>query len=319
MEKRFDVVCVGSALLDVYLKSDKFVKVASGEFEGRVALCEEYGGKTEVAEVEVASGGGGTNSAVSFARKGFRTALIAEMGTDLIAAAILEEMRREGVNTEMVIKEEDEETGIASIMVSGDGGRSVAVFRGASKMLTKEDIVWDKLRPDWLYISSLGGEMPLLEGLIGHAKTYGIKVAVNPGKAEIEGAEQWGGMELFEGIEVLLLNREEARQLSGVDLKNEEIWQGDKCEWGPKAVVITDGKRGGKVCSGGECVFYEAEPAETIEETGAGDAFGSGLVAALMKGYELERAIGWGKKQAARVVGYMGPKRGLMRLEEIEG
>jgi sugar/nucleoside kinase (ribokinase family) len=58
---------------------------------------------------------------------------------------------------------------------------------------------------------------------------------------------------------------------------------------------------------------------EAVEETGAGDAFGSGLVAALIQGKEIEEAIEWGKRQAAKVVQYMGAKRGLMTLEEISG
>lgn len=314
----FDVVCIGSALLDVYLKSDKFVKVPTGEFGGGVALCEEFGGKTEVQEVEVASGGGGTNNAVSFARKGFNTAIVAEMGTDLIAATILEEMRREGVDTGMMVQEPNEETGISSIMVSGDGGRSVAVYRGASRMLTKEDIEWDELRPEWLYISSLGGEMALMEGLIGHAKTYGIKVAVNPGKTEISQAGDWGGLNLFEGVEVIILNRQEASALSGLDFTNDEVWRGEHCFKGLRATVITNGRNGGRVCYEGKCVWYEADSVETIEETGAGDAFGSGFVAALMKGHGVEEAILWAKRQAASVVQNMGAKRGLLSLESIQ-
>ena len=315
----FDVVCVGSALLDIYLKSDKFVKIPSGEFQDGVALCEEFGGKTEVAEVEVCSGGGGTNVAVSFARKGLKTGLIAETGKDLVAATIKEELSREGVDPSFLVEVEGEETGISSIMVATDGGRSVAVYRGASKMLTKEDIRWDELRPEWLYISSLGGEMALLEGLIGHAKAYGIKVAVNPGKAEIERIGEWGGMKLFAGVEVLLVNREEATRLTGVDFEDGEVWKSEHCLMGPRTCVITVGKQGGKVCHEGRCYFYEALQVETVEETGAGDGFGSGLVAALMKGEDIETAIWWGKKQAASVVSYMGAKRGLLSLEELHG
>ena len=314
----YDVICVGSALLDIFLKSDKFVKVPSGDFAGGVALCEEYGGKTEVDEVEVTTGGGGTNNAVSYARKGLRTGIIAELGKDLIASAVLEELRREGVDTSFLVQEKSEETGISSIMVSGDGGRSVAVYRGAGKMLGKEDIPWDELKPSWIHLSSLGSDMNVYEGIIGHAKHNGIKIAVNPGKHEIRNSKEWGGIKLFEGVDVLIMNREEAQLLTGLDLKDDNIWKSEACIIGPKICVITDGKRGGKVCASGECYFFEAEEAKTIEETGAGDAFGSGFVAGLMKGHDVEKSIEWGKKQAASVVSFMGAKRGLLKLEEIE-
>ena len=314
----YDVICIGSALLDIYLKSDKFKKVAAVDFADGWALCEEYGGKIEMQEAEVASGGGGTNNAVSFARKGLKTGLIAEVGKDLVAATIKAELTREGVDLSMVSEIEGEETGLSSILVALDGGRSALIYRGASKMLTKEDIKWDQIQAKWLYISSLGGEMALLEGLIGHAKTNSIKVTVNPGKSELEimSGQQ---IKLFEGIEVLLLNREEAAQLTGLPLHEDPAWRGTWAIPGPRYVVVTDGKDGGLVMGGGDKFFYEAEKVEVVEETGAGDAFGSGLVAALIVGKDIHTAVEWGKKQASSVVSFMGAKRGLLRLDQITG
>lgn len=316
--KPFDVICVGSALLDVYMKSDKFVKVPSGEVAGGVALCEEFGGKTEVEEVVVCSGGGGSNNAVSFARKGFITALVTEVGDDLVGATILEELRREKVNTSMAIQEKDEQTGISSIMVALDGGRSVAVHRGASRMLNKDDIDWDRLQAEWIVISSLGGEMDLFEGLIGHAKHNGIRVAVNPGRSELEKVNDWGGLGLFAEVDVLMLNREEAQILVNEPFVEQEYWATGAGIFTNGYVVITSGKEGGRVCYKGDVIDYVAEKVNVVEETGAGDAFGSGFVSALMKGRDVSEAIEWGRRQAAAVVGYMGAKRGLLSFEELE-
>lgn len=312
-----DVICVGSALLDMYMKSDQFVKIPLAQMGEGVALCEVYGGKTEISESELTSGGGGTNNAVSFARKGFRTALIAEMGTDLVAATIREELTREGVDVSMLVQEKSEETGMAAILVSQDGGRSVAVYRGASKMLTKSDIPWDKLNASWLHISSLGGDIALLEGLLGHAKAHGIRVAVNPGMTELKQASTWGDIQLFSDVDVLLLNREEASVLLKKDLSDDVVWHSDFSVHGPKITIISDGVRNGRVCRDGVCQWYGVQPVSMVEQTGAGDAFGTGLVSALMLGKSPEEAIDWGKRQAASVVSFMGPKKGLMTREEI--
>lgn len=315
----YDVICIGSALLDIYLKSDKFQKVVSTDFGGGLALCEEYGGKTEVQELVLASGGAGTNTAVSFARKGFQTALIAEVGKDLTAATIKAELIHEGVDLAMLSEVEGEETGFSSILVASDGGRSALIFRGASKMLTKADIQWDKIDARWLYISSLGGEMPLLEGLIGHAKAKNIHLAVNPGMTELTQIHNWGGLNLFSGIDVLLLNREEASQLLQLDLKDERVWQSDWPVVGPQMTIITDGRNGGRVATEEGIFWYESVAVPVVQETGAGDAFGSGVVAALVKGKEIREAVEWGKRQAASVVSYMGAKKGLLSLEQIAG
>jgi sugar/nucleoside kinase (ribokinase family) len=115
---------------------------------------------------------------------------------------------------------------------------------------------------------------------------------------------------------VLLLNREEAGMLVGEDLTDEKLWQGLMIE-GPKITAMTDGKDGGRVCQGKACTEFVVDEVTAVEETGAGDAFGSAMVAALVKGHDIETAISWGAKQAANVVKFMGAKRGLMSLEEI--
>lgn len=315
---KYDIVCVGSALLDIYLKSEKFVRLPSGEFADGVALCSDWGGKTEIEEVAVTTGGGGTNVAVGMARKGFKAGLIAEMGMDLVAAAIKDELDREGVSLEFVVQEPDETTGLSSIMVGADGGRSANIFRGASGMLTKEDVRWDELRPGWIYVSSLGGEMALLEGLIGHAKAYGIKVALNPGMKEIVGIKNYESgimnIDTLEQVDVLILNREEAGVLSGLDYGSDKVWQNGDRWVGSGLVVATDGRNGGKVYERDRSWFYEIEPVEVVEETGAGDAFGGGLVAGLMRGMSVVEAVELGKRQAASVVQFMGPKEGLLRF-----
>lgn len=317
---KYDVITFGSAVMDVYMKSDEFKKISSGEFEGGAAMCEAYGGKIEVDEVVVTSGGAGTNNAVSFARKGFNVAVKCEMGTDLIGAMIKEELRREKVSLDLIVEEDDEETGMSSILVSSEGGRAAIVYRGASQMLTVEDMQWDGMEADWYVVSSLGGRMELVEALVQSAVDKGSKVVWNPGEKEYEVVKQYGdrGKTLLGKIEVLILNREEAAELTGIDFNAEEIWKSDQGVEGPKVVVITDGRKGGKVFYEGKARTYDAIKVEAVEETGAGDAFGSGFVAALMKGKTVDEAISWGSKQAARVVRFMGPKKGLLSLEEIE-
>jgi len=315
----YDVVTVGSAILDIYMRSSDFKKIPSGEFEGGVALCEAYGGKVEVSGVELTTGGAGTNNAVSYARKGMKVGVICEMGEDVIGRTILSELEREGVDTSLVVREVDEETGLASIMVSDDGGRAIAVYRGASKLLTVEDIPWEKLDTKWLHVSSLGERLEMLKALVDFASNKGVKVAWNPGKNECEALRESSEArkEILGKLEVLMVNREEAGMLTGEDFGSEERWMRDEGIAGPKIVVVSDGREGGKVFEEGKGFAYERTATETVEETGAGDALGSGFVAGLIAGKDVKEAIRWGSKQAASVVGYMGPKRGLLSLEEI--
>lgn len=310
------IVTIGSAVLDVLVKSASFKLLKSKEFAQGVALCEAYEGKMEADGIEIASGGGATNNAVSFARKKLKTAIIAEMGADVAGKAVSSELIREGVDTQLLIMEEGEETGVSVILISGEGGRSIVTYRGASRRLTHKDIPWKKLKTRWLYISSLGGRLPLLEELCAWAKKNKVKVAVNPGKRELMQSKRlW---KCVQDVDVLIMNREEATLLTGTDYSDMKVFRSEACLNILGISIITAGEHGGKVCEGGKCLFYSGSKVRKVSSVGTGDAFGSGFVAALIYEKSVKDAINWGKKNAESVLASLSAKEGLLRLSELK-
>lgn len=353
-----DIVTIGSATLDIFLKSDQF-KIDRKHPDG-VLLCERYEEKIEAQELVMTSGGGATNAAVSYARKGFQVAPVIELGRDPAAEMILSELGKEDVTLSFVIQEPNEQTAVSVILLSGGGG-SIVTYRGASRMLTMSDIPFDKLgmslRPGgWVHLTSVGGDMELVEKVFNWCKEKNRKLFWNPGAAEIQafkgptlsppaGEAGIQGRTLSFFPDVLQLNRAEASELFGINFTDDEVWKSEHClpaekratsrervvrevgEWQAKAgpaspetiLIITDGERGGRVCHRGTCSWYQGVKTKMVDSTGAGDALGSGFIAGLISGISLEEAIEWGKKQAASVVEKIGAKEGLMTREEIEG
>ncbi len=307
MSEMFDVVTVGSATLDVLVKSDQ-LKIKAGN------LCEVYGGKMEAGEAKVVVGGSATNTGVSFARKELKVACVSEIGKDLAGKIVRMELKDEGVVTDYLVEEEGEETAIAAILIAKSGERSVVVHRGASSRLEIKDFPW-KIKTRWLHIGSLGGNLRLLKKLLEWTKKEKIRVSFNPGNDEIKEREKV--LKWLDKVEVLLVNRDEAKRLFELSFDQEEVWRGEHCPVGPKVTVITDGARGGKLCFEGKCQFWQGERVKVVDTTGAGDAFASGFVSALLYGLSYEKAVEWGKKNAGSVVRYMGAKEGLLRLGEI--
>lgn len=313
-----DVVSIGSATLDIFLKSDQF-KI--DRHEQGVYLCEKYEGKIEARELVMASGGGATNSAVSFSRNGLRVAPIIEMGKDPASETILSELKREGVDLSFVIQEEAEITAVSVILLSGKGSGSIVTFRGASKMLTIGDIPFDKLgmilRPGgWIYLTSVGGDMELVEKVLSWGKEKGRKVFWNPGAVEISKLKSQNSKpqlktQIFPDI--LQLNRKEAVEFFGVKFTDDEIWKAEHCP-APEGtiLIITDGERGGRECLQGKCSWYQGIKTKMVDSTGAGDAFGSGFVTGLIKGKSIEESVEFGRRQAANVVKFIGAKQGLI-------
>jgi fructokinase len=88
---------------------------------------------------------------------------------------------------------------------------------------------------------------------------------------------------------------------------------------------VTRGDRGALVRRGAEVVRVPAERVEVVDTTGAGDGFVAGLLAALARWpspaevpvAELERAVAFACRVAARVVGCVGAVAGLPRAGEI--
>lgn len=311
------MVTVGSATLDIFMKSDNFKVMKSETVAGGVAMCEVYGGKMEVEEVEIESGGGATNCAVSLARKELKTACISEIGNDPQALIIHRDLEEAEVETRFLVQEADETTAVSVILIAKDGGRSVMVHRGASAMLTRGDLPLKDLETRWLHISSLGGNLELLTQLLTWAKEKKIRVSLNPGMKEIKMRQRL--LKLLPMVEVLFVNREEAEKLWEVELSSEKGWRGGKCLGGAKVSVITDGKRGGKIWMGDKSSFYKGKNLKSVvDSTGAGDAFASGYVAALLYGHNYERAINWGVENASAVIKKVGAKKGLLTLAQIK-
>jgi len=319
-----DVVAIGSATLDIFLKSDQFT---IDKHENGIYLCEKYEGKIEAQELVMVSGGGATNTAVSYARKGLSAAPIIELGRDPAAEMILLDLAREKVDLSLVVQEPDETTAVSVILLSGKGGNSIVTYRGASRRLTVSDIPFDKLgmllKPNgWIYLTSVGGDMELVEKVLSWGKEKSRKVFWNPGKAEIELCKgptlPRQGRTLLDAVNVLQLNRQEASEFFGIDFTDDEVWKSEHCPSPPETItIITNGAAGGRVCHKGVCIWYKGIKTQMVDSTGAGDAFGSGFVAGLMSGKQIEEATNWGKKQAASVVSFIGAKKGLLPISDF--
>ena len=155
----------------------------------------------------------------------------------------------------------------------------------------------------------------MLTKIVRFAQEKGIKLALNPGSKEIEAHDKL--KPFLPLVDVLLVNREEAARLTGHKGDNLKAIYADMAKLGAKIVAITNGRKGAVVFQEGEMVKLPAKKGKTVEETGAGDAFGCGLVAGLIKGFSLKKSLSMGVANGASVVKYFGPKKGLLFATEV--
>jgi ribokinase len=312
---KYDVISVGSATLDVFTKSPELKLLKTDKVFTGEAIMAPYGAKCEVSKLVVQSGGGGTNTAVGFARLGLRAAVLARCGTDFASQIIKSELEAEKVDTSLLVQVKGDETDYSTILIGPDGGRTILVYRGGTR-LEEKLVDFKKLSAKWFYVSSVEGNLGFLKKLVDFANKEGIKVVVNPGRKEL--AQKGKLIPILNKVEVVIVNREEAARLTGATVVDDKVFM-NTCLLVREIAVITDGSRGVRLCSRDERVLqsdgFKVEPADS---TGAGDAFGAGFIAGLVMGWDLEEALKLGVCNGASAVTKIGAKTGMLRTAEVE-
>jgi ribokinase len=283
-------------------------------------LCFPLGAKIILDETLVASGGGGTNTACSFALQGLKVAYCGKVGNDKHGQAALEDLKKNKVDTKFCLTDKNRATALSAIISVPDGERTVLIQRGACHFLEEKDIPWNKIKKaKWFYIAPMIGESAEIFGkLVEFAKSNGIKVAVNPGDTQLKMASE-KLLPILKQVDVLFLNMEEARILTKILAGDEIVVLQAVKKMTDGLVVITKGKEGSMVVDGEN--LYEVGVAESsvVEKTGAGDAFCSGFLAGLLQKNNIEYAIQLGTANATSCIQKVGAKNGLLRKGEGVG
>ena len=310
--KSFDVVTIGAATRDVFVRSKALERKTSSAAPDGFDVCMHMGQKMDINELLIETGGGATNAAVTFRRMGLRTACVSRIGNDSGGKEVLTALKREHVDVRGIQADPKERTAYSIIFLSGTGHRAIFTARGAAKNLDGRDIPWPKLSSSWIYLTSLSGNEGLLEDVFQHVRHARGRIAWNPGNAEIHlGFKTL--MPFLLRTDILLLNREEAGALCRISPRNLHEIMSDLGSLPRMAVVITDGAHGAYVHARGITWHAPALKAKLINTTGAGDAFGSAFVASLVKTGKFDAALRAGTLNAAGVVSHMGAKTGILK------
>ena len=315
----YDVITIGTATQDVFLKSRDFKVLKDERFITGQAECFALGAKIEVPDIFFTTGGGATNAAVTFARQGFKTAAICKVGKDASGQGVINDLRKEKAGVKWVARDVGEATAFSVILIAPNGERTILVHRGASEYLKESDLPDARdFKAKWFYVAPLGGENAhIFESALKIANKNGVKIAVNPSKTQIKmGLKEM--RPLLSMVSIFTLNQEEAALLCDLPFKEEKLIFKTLdaaidgivvMTKGPKGVVISDGKNLWRAGT------YPEK--EVVDRTGAGDAFGSGFVAGLLLKNDIDYAIKIGSANATSKVEHMGAKTGLLYKKDL--
>ncbi len=308
----YDVITVGSATIDVFAKTQSELVKIKTDKEEETLIAYPSGTKILITGLNFHTGGGGTNTAVSFARLGLKTAFLGKLGNDRNAQVVLDELKSESID--FIGVRGKIQTGYSVVLDSIEDDRTILTYKGANSNLKFSEIDKRLINAKWFYFSSMvGPSYKTLERLAVYAKRKDIKVAFNPSSYLCKNGTGFL-RNLLSNVELLILNREEAEYLVGHNPEIELLKS--LAVLGPRTIIITDGRNG---ASGYDRQYYyhiKANRVKIMETTGAGDAFASGLLAGLIYKGSLEFGFNMGMANASSVIRHLGAKNRLLKYRE---
>ena len=269
----------------------------------------DLGVKVNVNNINFSTGGGATNAAVTFARQGLRSSFMGTVGHDPAGQAVLTDLDKEGVDTSHVSFSEKFNTGYSVLLLAPNGERTILTYRGASTHYDASNFDLKDSDADWIYVSSMAGNMDVLDKIFHQARRLNIKICFNPGKGELDQPDQLRG--LLQDVDILLVNKEEAQQIVSGDNLSDMV---RKLQRIVPTVIISDGSNG-VVASDGKTIVEAGIYAEVnvVDRTGAGDAFGSGFLSQWILGKSLRNSVVFASANSTSVVTKVGAKAGILK------
>jgi ribokinase len=310
----YDIITVGSATIDVFAHTEisDVIKIRSKKEETEF-LAYPLGSKILIKELRFTTGGGGTNTAVAFARLGHKTAWLGKLGNDQNAEIIIKELKKENVDV-LAIKGNGY-TGYSIILDSIAEDRTILAYKGVNDELRFAEVPLKKLKTKWFYFSTMMNEsFRTLERLSIYAKKNNIKISFNASTYLAKKGIQYLKRILI-NTEIFILNNDEAGILTGE--KNLEKQFLKLASLGPRIVVITLGKDGAIAYNGLYQYYVKARKVKISETTGAGDAFASGVLSGMIKKNNIEFALKLAKANAESVISLPGAKNNLLNYSEV--
>jgi ribokinase len=323
-----DVIAIGSVTRDVFLDAsglalEHFSATPSGK-----AFRLPLGDKLEIKNIHPTIGGNSANAAVTFAREGLKTACVGRIGGDADGAEVIKRLKSEKVATEMISVDKKLPTAF-SVLLLKNGERTILNNHGSSNEFGAADVSWPALRAKWWYLSLSGKSERSYDDFVSRARRSGVAIAFNPSGYQLTNA-RGKILRSLKIISFLSLNEEEAALLTGISFRRErEVFKKLDDLTSPGILAVTNGGKGVTV-SDGKYVYRAGvfKEKRLVDRTGAGDAFGSGFVASLVRSgitlgnihraapAQIKEAIRVASANATSVVEHLGATEGALTVKE---
>lgn len=295
------IVVIGSSNTDMVVRTDRLPKPGETVLGGSFMMN---------------AGGKGANQAVAVARLGGEATFVTKIGSDLFGKQAIELFKEEDINTEYILSDSSSPSGVALIMVDGNGENCISVASGANANLSVDDVekVRDVIENADVLLMQLEIPIETVEYAAKIAFDKGVKVILNPAPAAPLSDE------LIKCLYAIIPNQTEAEILSGIKVSD---WSSAKeaadsiGARGVNHVVITLGSKGALIKVGDLYHEVPVKKIEAVDTTAAGDTFCGAFCVALSEAENLLDAVKFANKVAGIAVTREGAQTSIPYREEL--
>lgn len=285
MARKYAVLGVGNAIVDVIAKTDDATLARNGITKGGMTLVDEKTADTLYAQMPAAqesSGGSSANSAAIAASLGGAAAFIGKIANDPLGKIFAHDIKAAGVDFETAPLMGGAGTARCLIMVTPDAERSMSTYLGACAELRSEDMDAGMIAQS---------SVMLLEGYLFDkphaqeafyeaariAKAAGTKVALTLSDPNCVTRHHAAFTDFVQNhVDILFANEKEIKAFAKTDDFNTAA---DYVQGMCDVAVITRGGKGATLLTPVKTISVApAKIEKLVDTTGAGDAFAGGFL-----------------------------------------
>jgi sugar/nucleoside kinase (ribokinase family) len=314
-EKRYDVVGIGNAIVDIISRCDDGFLSKHDLAKGFMRLIDAEEANRLYAAMGPAverSGGSVANTIAGLASFGAKCGFIGRVAADQFGGIFRHDIRSQGVAYETVPATDGAPTARCLILVTPDGERTMNTFLGASVDLTANDIDQAMIENSKIiylegYLFDRHQAKEAFRDAAGRARRVGVKVALSLSDAFCVDRHRDDFRRLVrEGADIVFANEKEITSLYQVNsfeaAANAAL---QDCEM----AVLTRSEEGSVIVASGETIEIPADAVpQVVDVTGAGDLYAAGFLYGLTRRLPLETCGRLGSLAAAEVIGHIGAR-----------
>jgi len=315
---RFDLLCIGNAIVDVLAPVSPAVLAELGSAPGGMTLIDEVrmaAIEARIVPEEIMGGGSAANTAVTAGVMGVSSAYLGKVALDEAGVRFRTDFEAQGIHFPSAPLEAGAElpTARCIVLVTPDGQRTMHTYLGACTEFGPEDVLEETVRESGIvYLEGYLFDKPRAQAAFRRAAemahVHGRKVALSLSDAFCVGRHKAAFRELVAGhIDILFANEQEILAL----YDTEDFAEAAACvARETELAALTRGGEGCVVVSGGRSVAVATAAVPVVDTTGAGDAFAAGFLAGLARGKDLGACGALGNAAAGAIIQRFGARPG---------